>query len=242
MKGFSLLELLIAAAISALCAAVIAAAVPSLQAYFEQTPGAIDLQQRGRTAVDAIAQAVRSADKVLLLDEDPSGAYFRQLMTVTPKANAAQGIVAEDQSGPGGDLFLSDARCPAMPEVCGFVRGSVAVIAGGGQFEIFTVGATDPASWGVSPRRRLDHAYAAEATVVEADVFTFRLAPADGSYALVRETGAGAVQPIVDRASELRFEHVFDARAIQVTVNLQLQGTPAGESTRRLAIVARNRP
>ena len=241
-RGFSLLELLIATAISALVAAAIAAVVPSLQAFFEQAPAAIDLQQRGRTAVDAIAHAVRAADHVVLLDQDSSHGGFRQLWTIAPKTNAAQGVVGEDQSGPGGELWLSAARCPGVPDVCGFERGSLALIADGtGRFEVFTVGSVDVAARGIVPRRRFEQPYAADATVVEVDAYTFRLDPQpDGSSALVRETGSGAVQPLVDRVSELRFERSFDERGIGVTLTLRSQGPRTEESTRRMAIVARN--
>ena len=240
-RGFSLIELLIATAIATLLVAAIAAVVPSLQAFFEQAPGTIDLQQRGRTAVDAIAQAVRAADHVVPFDQDSYG-RFRQLRTIAPKTNGAQGVVAEDQSGPGGELWLSAARCPGVPDVCGFVQGSIARIAdGAGRFDIFTVGAIDAATRGITPRHRFVQPYAADATVVEVDAYTFRLEPQpDGSSALVRETGAGAVQPIVDRVTEMRFEPSFDARGIDVTLTLQPQGVQAEVSTRRMAIVARN--
>lgn len=241
-RGFSLLELLIATAIAALVTAGIAAVVPSLQAYFERAPGTIDLQQRARTAVDAIAQAVRAADEVVLLDRDASHGHFRQLQTTAPKTNAAQGVVVEDQLGPGGELWLSAARCPGVPEVCGFVRGSIARIADGtGRFDIFTVGSADVVARGIAPRRPFDEPYAAAAIVVEVDAYTFRLDPQpDGSFVLVRETASGAVQPIVDRVSDMRFERSLDARGIDVTLTLQSQGPRAEESTRRLAIVARN--
>jgi prepilin-type N-terminal cleavage/methylation domain-containing protein len=242
IRGFSLLELLIATAIAVLCAAAIAAVVPSLQALFEQAPRTIDLQQRTRTAVEAIAHAVRAADEVELLEQDSSHGYFRQLRTIAPKANAAQGVVVEDQSRPGGELWLSEARCANAPDVCGFVRGSIARVADGtGRFDIFTVGSIDVAARGIAPRRRFDQAYAANATVAEVDAYYFRLDPQpDGSFALVRESGAGAVQPIVDRVSEVRFERSLGARRIDVTLTLLSHGPRPEESTRRMAIVARN--
>ena len=242
IRGFSLLELLIATAISALVAGAIAAVTPSLQAFFEQAPAAIDLQQRGRTAVDAIAQAVRSADKLLLLDHDSSRGHFGQLMTIAPKANAAQGLLAADQPGPGGALWLSVSRCANVPDVCGFARGSVARIAdGGGRFDVFTVGAIDAAARTLSPRRPFDQPYPVNASIVEVDAYTFRLDPQpDGSSTLVRETGTGTVQPIVDRVSELRFEPTVGARGIDVILTLQPQVTAVGATTRRIEIVARN--
>ena len=241
-RGFSLLELLIATAISALCAAAIAAVVPTLQAFFEQAPATIDMQQRGRTAVEAISHAVRAADKVLLFDQDPVQEHFRQLTTIAPTANAAQGVVEQDQPGPGGELLLSGARCPNVPDVCGFVRGSIALIAdASGRFDVFTVGSIDVAARSISPGRPFEEPYAADATITEVDAHTFRLqAQPDGSSTLVRETGSGAVQPIVDRVSALRLEHAFDSRGIDVTVVLHTHRTPVVESTRRIAILARN--
>jgi prepilin-type N-terminal cleavage/methylation domain-containing protein len=240
-RGFSLLELLIATAISALLAAAIAAVVPPLQASFERTPAQIDLQQRGRTAIDTIAQAVRGADRVVLFDETQVEGRFNQLMTVAPAPNAARGVVAYDQLGAGGDLFLTPAPCPSAPDVCGFAPGSSAVIAGaGGGFDVFTVGSADAATRSLSPRRPFNQAYAADATIVEVDVYTFRLDPqADGSSTLVRQTASGAVQPIVDRVSVLRFAHTFDARGVGVELQLQAHGSTAA-ITRRIAIAARN--
>jgi prepilin-type N-terminal cleavage/methylation domain-containing protein len=242
--GFSLLELLIAAAITALLAAMVAAVVPSLQVMFEQTPAALDLQQRGRSAVDAITLAVRSADRVEFLDPDPSHPHFRRLMTVTRKANAARGVLEHDQSNAGGDLSLAAARCPAAADVCGFVRGATAAIADvSGRFDVFVVGSIDTRRRSISPRRRFDQPYAAGAEVIEVDAHTFRLAPQpDGSSTLVFDTGAGAVQPIADRVSDLRFDKALDGRGVSVAFTLQRQGMPPVESARRIAVMARNLP
>ena len=236
-RGFSILELLIATAVTALLTAAIAAVVPSLQAYFEQTPAAIDLHQRGRTAVDAMAQAIRSADRVMLLEAG-------RLMTIAPGLNAARGVLRQDQSDAGADLLLSDVRCPSVPDPCGFVRGATAVIDdGAGRFDVFVVRSVNAGTRSVSARHRFEQAYVAGAEVVEADVNTFRLdAQPDGSHSLVRETPAGAVQPIVDRVSALRFAPAFGTRGIDVTLALQPHGVPVAAITRRIAIMARNVP
>lgn len=236
-RGFSILELLIATAITALLTAAIATVVPALQNHFEQTPAAIDLHQRGRTAIDAIAQAIRSADRVVLLDAG-------RLMTIAPRDNAARGVLGQDQADAGADLVLSDDRCPSVPDVCGFVRGTTALIDdGSGRFDLFIVGSINAAPRSISARQRFDQPYAAPADIVEVDAYTFRLDPqADGSSSLVRETGAGAVQPIVDRVSAVRFEPAFDARGIDVTLTLRPHGLPAADITRRIAVVARNLP
>ena len=226
-----------AAAITVLLSAAIAAVVPSLRAAFEQTPAAIDVHQRGRTAIDAIAQAVRSADRVVFLDAG-------RLMTIVPRISAARGVLAADQAGAGADLLLAEARCPSLPDVCGFARGSSARISDvSGRFDLFIVESADEHARRMSPRHPFDRAYAADADVIEVDAYTFRLdAQPDGSTALIRETAAGAVQPIVDRVTSLRFEEVFGGRGVDVTLTLQPHGLPAAAITRRMAIVARNLP
>lgn len=241
-RGFSLIELLVATAISALIAGAIAAVVPPLQALFEQTPAAIDVQQRGRTAVDTIIQAVRGADQVLLLDADPSRTYFRELQAVVPKAGGATGVVAADQSGPGGQLFLAAAGCPAIPDVCGFIPGSIAMIAdAAGRYDVFTVGSINTNGGSITAVRPFDRVYAADAVIVEVDVYTFRLdAQADGSSTLVRQTAAGAVQPIVDHVTDLRFENIFSGKGVAVALTLPPQRPTLRASSRRFAAVVRN--
>jgi hypothetical protein len=185
---------------------------------------------------------VRGADRVVLMDETADPGKFRQLMTVAPAVNAARATVAYDQLGAGGDLFLAAAPCPSAPEVCGFARGSSAMIAGaGGAFDVFTVGSVDAGTRSLSPRRSFSRPYTADASIVEVDACTFRLDPQpDGSLTLVRQTAGGAVQPIADRVSEVRFAHVFEGRGVDVELQLRTLGSTASTITRRIAIVARN--
>ena len=224
-KGFSLLELLIATTICAVIAAGIAVVVPPSRAAFERTPAELDLQQRGRTAVDVILQAIRTAGgdavaaeefgplagvvpAVIPFDLDPSGRWFRRLSVIVPPRDAAQGVLWQHQAGAGGDLVLSTARCPIAPIICGFNSGTTAVIAdGSGRFDVFSIAAVQAATARITPARRLRGAYAAGSIVVEVDAFTFQLdAQPDASLSLVRVTAGGAVQPVVDRIASLRFE------------------------------------
>jgi prepilin-type N-terminal cleavage/methylation domain-containing protein len=229
-RGFSLVELLVAMTICGVISAGIAAVVPPARAAFEVTPAELDLQQRARTAIDVIGQAIRSAGSGVIvseelgplagvvpalipLDVDESAARFSRLRVVAPRTAAAQGLLAQHQAGSRGDLVLSAARWPAVPVVCGFSPGTTAVVAdGSGRFDVFTIASAHPATRRLTPARPLTPPYAAGSIVVEADVYTFQLeAQPDGSHALVRFTAAGAVQPIVDRVIRLHFEpYAFD--------------------------------
>jgi prepilin-type N-terminal cleavage/methylation domain-containing protein len=239
--GFTLVELLIAMTICVVISAGIAAVVPPARVAFERTPAELDLQQRGRTAVDTIAQAIRAAGSTVIVSEelgplagvvpavipfdlDSSGTRFLRLKVIAPRPNAAQGILAQHQAGSDGDLVLSPTRCPAVPVVCGFTKDTTAVIAdGSGRFDVFTIASAQAATERLTPARRLMPPYAAGSIVVEVDVYTFQLdAQADGSHALVRVTAAGAVQPIVDRVTTLHFEpYTLDAEGEPIPIPIE---------------------
>ena len=221
--GFSLVELLVALAICAVVAAGIAAVVPPARAAFEVTPAVIDLQQRGRTAIDVIVQAIRAAgrDAEAAADLGPlsgivpaviplgpaADGKFTRLKVIAPRSNAGQSVLAHHQAGHSGPLALAFERCPAVT-ACGFTRDTTALIAdGSGRFDVFTVASIDSTANTLLTNRSFTWPYAAGSVVVEVDVDTFQLeAQPDGSHTLVRLTAAGAHQPIVDRISALSFE------------------------------------
>lgn len=211
-RGFSLIELLIALAISAVVAGIVAAVVPPSRAAFEQTPAALDAQQRLRTAVDVVAQAVRGAGTALvpgvtLIDPDPSGEGFLALQAIVPRPGGGQALLEQDHDGGAGDMVLDASGCPAVPGVCGFTPGATAAIAdGAGRFELFTVTGVNAAARRVSASPPLAEPYMAGAILAEVEMYTFHLVTQpDGSATLSRVTFAGAVQPVVDHVSDLRF-------------------------------------
>lgn len=219
-RGFSLVELLVALAVCAVLSAVAAGVVPPARAAFAAAPAVLDLQQRGRTALDVLATAIRSAAPDLasaaelgaladllpavipLTDlSDSNQTEFDAWYVVAPVFNASQGVLARDQVGAHGAIALAaSGGCPAVRDVCGFTPGAVAAIADGrGRFDIFTVASTNVARGEITATQAFPSAYPAGSLVVEVDAHCFRLAAqSDGSRALVRETAGGATQPIVD--------------------------------------------
>lgn len=226
-EGVSVIELLVALTICAVVSASIAAVVPPARAIFERTPAELDLQQRARAAIDAIVYAIRAAGAdvaasgelgplaaivpaVVPLEVDADGTAFSKLKVIAPRASPAQGTLAQHQAGPNGGLVLAPSRCPEVEVVCGFTEGATAVIAdGSGRFDVFTIASAEGATYRLTPSRPLIPPYAAGSIVAEVDVFTFQLtAQPDGSQTFARVTAAGAVQPLVDRVTGLRFEPV----------------------------------
>jgi prepilin-type N-terminal cleavage/methylation domain-containing protein len=221
--GFSLVELLVALAVCGLLSAVVAGLAPSARAAFEAAPATLNLQQRGRTAVDAMAAAIRSAAATVPSPEPAFGGVlpaliplsprsgssateFEAMYVVTPVPNASQGVLARDQPGAHGVLTLAAGPgCPAVREVCGFTPGAVAAIADGtGRFDVFTVASTNSARGQIAASVSFSSAYPAGSFVIEVEAQHFRLDDqGDGSRALVRETAGGATQPIVDHVAAM---------------------------------------
>jgi prepilin-type N-terminal cleavage/methylation domain-containing protein len=254
--GFTLIELLIAMTITLLIAGALASVVQPARAAFDRVPAELDLQQRARTAIDALSQALRSAGRNvaapdglgLLSDIVPTASVsgpdesgpFTELTVIVPVTDAAQGILFRDQSETGGAIQLATAPCPDVADVCGFTIGSPAVIAdGAGNYDVFIVAATNPGARLVTPAGALSRSYPAGSVVVEANEFTFSLAQqADGSYSLIRRTAAGAVQPVVDFVSSLTFDVIgrnvpagfFQLEQVDVSIGVE----PPRESLRRL--------
>src|SRR5688572_4588667 len=224
VTGFTVIELLIAMTITLLVAGALAGVARPARDAFDRVPAELDLHQRGRVAIDVLSQVLRSAGSnvaaaellgplsdllptVSVAEPDESGA-FTELTVIVPVADAAQGVLSDDQPGPAAPIALANDHCPNVKEVCGFTAGMFAVIAdGAGQFDVFSIAAPDPGARRVSPANALSRAYPAGSVVVEVDQFTFSLAQqTDGSYSLVRQTAAGAIQPIVDFVSGLSFD------------------------------------
>ena len=256
-RGFSLIELLVALGVVMSIGAVVAGMVPSARVAFDRVPADLDLQQRGRTAIDVLSQALRSAGRNVAaaatlgqLSEllptvsvgDPVGVegMFRTITVVLPVVEGAQGVLGIDQASPGAPITLRTSPCPNFGDVCGFAPGTTAMIAGGGGIhDVFVVGTTMADARWLTTNHSLSRAYPAGSVIVEVDEHTFRLADQpNGSRSLIRETAAGAVQPIVDFVSDLSFDvqgedspaGFFRPRQVGVSVRVQAQT----ESTRRM--------
>lgn len=256
-QGFSLIELVVVLGIVMSIGAVAAHQVPPARVAFDRVPAELDLQQRGRTAIDVLSQELRSAGRnvaattglgqlsallpaVSVSDAEGAGGVFRTITVIAPVVAGAQGILEADQGSTAAPLVLATSACPNLNDVCGFAPGTTAMIVGGdGIHDLFEVAATNAGARWLSPNRALSRAYPAGSVIFEADKHTFRLAEhLNGSTSLIRETAAGAVQPIVDFVSELSFvvqgEEVpagfFRLRQVDVSIRVRAQT----EATQRL--------
>ena len=218
--GFTLIEMLIAVAITLLIGGAVASAVPPARAAFDRVPAELEMQQRGRTAIALLSDELRAAARIAFARPEGSGTYS-ELTVVVPVVNGSQGVVFVDQAAPGAAMTLAAAPCPNLGDVCGFVAGSVAMIADSdGAFDVFIVSSANPATRQLTPNRMLSRAYAAGSTLTEVEEHTYGLdAQADGSYSLARVTAAGAVQPIIDFVSRVAFALEGNRARVEVAIH-----------------------
>jgi len=223
--GFTVIELLIAMTITLLIAGVVAAVAPPARAAFERVPAELDLHQRGRTAIDALSQALRGSVSI----PGESGT-FEELTVVVPIHAGAQGLLSIDQPGPAEAITLSTEQCPSVNDLCGFIAGAIALVAdSAGDYDVFRIASVNAVARRITPQEVLSRPYPRGSIVVEVDQLTFRLSEqADGSYSLIRETFAGAIQPIVDFVSGLSFAVTGN----QVDVSIDVE--PPTELLRRM--------
>ena len=243
-NGFSLVELLVALAVCALLSGAIAAVTPQARAAFEATPEVLDLQQRERTVADALTRALRSAAllvatrddgsqgergaAVTLLGPDEEDGRFQAIQVITI-AGPGRGVLDVAQAGPSGSLQLK-AGTP-----CPFAKGTaVAMVDADGRVDVFTVGAVNKGTHTLSPSRALSGPYPAGAALFEVTANTYYLEEqVDTSFTLVRETAAGAVQPMVDFVEALSFgEWRSSGQLTRVDITVRLTARSAVPSRR----------
>jgi len=129
-------------------AGALATIVEPARAAFDRVPAELDLQQRGRTAIEVLSQALRSAINNVTLSDPGADGLFGTLTVTVPFSTP-----------------------------------------------------------GIAPER-----------------YIFRLAAQpDGSYSLIRETSAGAIQPVIDFVSALS----FSVSGAEVNVVVRLQASTA---------------
>lgn len=238
-RGFSLLELLVAMVVCVLLSGAVAGMMAPARAAFDRTPAALDLHQRGRAGLDLLTTVVRSAGAnvgaadglaafpdlmpaVIPLpspENNSADGEFGALFAVSVVVGGSQGRLDRDQPGAGGVLTLAASpACPQVSDVCGFKPGVVAAIVDGrGRFDVFAVASTNAAGRRLTPSAALTMAYPKGALVIEVEANRFSLAlQPDGSRSLVRVTGTGVTQPIVDGVAHAGFEAWGDAVAPEV--------------------------
>lgn len=242
-RGFTLVELLLAAALTLIVFAVALAIVVPARVSFDRDGAGADLAQRLRTGLHtlehdvrgagagaAIAEDIRLPDSVPViaplesLDEGASTGVFQALRLITVPMMAAQGRLRVATMSPMGPLKLGPwPRCSAGP-VCGFQAGDHAIVFDeSGTYDLIEIEQVDLVDASVTPSAPMEGRYTANAVVAVVEVVTYGVMPdGAGGERLVKITGAGATMPVVDHLVDFG----IDAFIAAAPADLRGDGTP----------------
>lgn len=232
-KGFTVIELLVSAALVSVVMSVSLVLVAQARDALDRDGLGVEAAQRLRTGLDVLLRDIRAAGAGP--DVDPvaqplahampaiqllpslgsgsgDGAGVAALRVVSAPAGAAYGRLAEPIGGGNLLRFTAPPDCPGL-DVCGFRAGATAVVYdGSGAFDVVQVTAIEPATRAITVAPSVSRPYAVGTLISEVVISTFELdAAGDGGRRLIRRTGAGAVQPIVDHVVAFHAEGLGDA-------------------------------
>ena len=220
-RGFSLVELVIALAITLSLTAALFSLVGPANGAFQTQPEAADVQQRLRAATDALSRDLLVAGSAPYIAQGsaqimplPAAAVFPMrvgrvspdalgtvnptriaVWSVSPAAPQAR-LASPLASASGVATFVPGAGCRSGAPSCGFQTGTIVVVLGGsGAWDVFSIAAVLGSTLTLQHNLRdapLVHP-AVESTIAEAAVRTymFKDDPAVGFARLVRYEAAG---------------------------------------------------
>lgn len=231
-KGFTVVELVVSTGIIVAVMGVALVVVGQARDALDRDGIGVEAAQRLRAGLNVLERDIRAAgagpeadaagialghslpvvEPLRLGGLPASDDAFSALRVLTAPAGAAHGRLAAP-AAPGQPLSLSPPpACPALP-ACGFRAGvAVAIYDGSGAFDLAAVDQVDAGSWSVVVEPPISRPYEAGAVVSEIAIATFGVqADPDGTGRLLRRTGGGAVQPIVDHVVSFSVDAFGDA-------------------------------
>jgi len=234
--GFTLVELLVAAAVTLAALGLAVLLLLPSAAAFHALPEAVDAQQRLRVAVQTLADSIRGAGASPVLESATRGAPAwpavlpcrlaggplaavpggcagsEAITTLTVALGAPQAALAEALTDPAGPLRLAPlSACALSAPPCRVRAGSQVLVEDGtGAWDILTVSAVSADGALVEHAgSSLSRPYKAGATVaeVEAAAYSLRVEAATNVPVLRRATGPSSDLPVVDHVAALRLEY-----------------------------------
>ena len=231
-RGYGLLEILIALAISGVLIGVLLQFAVSAHALAGAQGEVADLQQRARVAVETMRHEIGLAGAgpsrgplsqvfapIVPARSGSSGAdpemsfHSDRISLIYVPDHGAQSHLASAMATSGSPIVLDGTGCrPAS--ACGFAAGADALIYEangiGGAHEVFTIGSVDAAVNILTPTAALSRPYSGQAVIALAVQRTFYLD--QPGKRLMLYDGARSDVPLVDHVVALRFEYYGDPR------------------------------
>jgi len=225
VTGFSLLELLIAMAITTTSAGALLSLVVAGQSIARLQPEAADVQQRARIATQVLATELSRAgagpDSGALAG--PLSAYFAPVspspdggLTIWYVSGTAQGTLTRTLEV--GDLSASVMlEAPCGSASCGFAADTTAVIFdNSGCHDLARIDAAAPGGLVLEASPARACAYGAGAAIAQGEVRTFLVDPV-ARQLLRRDEATGISVPVADHVAAMSVDYPSDGR-IRVTL------------------------
>jgi prepilin-type N-terminal cleavage/methylation domain-containing protein len=249
-RGYGLLEMLVALAISGVLIGALLHFAVSAHASAGVQGEMADLQQRLRVAVETIRHEIVLAGagpsrgpargplsnvfapvvpaRTGMIGADPDLSFHSDRISVLyVPDNGAQSRLVSDMATSGSPVIIDGAAPGCAPgSACGFVAGADVLVyeatGVGGAHEIFTVGSVDVSTNSITPVAALSRPYSRRAVIAVVVQRTFYLD--QPGKRLMMYDGARSDVPLVDHVVALRFDYYGDPRPESVPA------PPAGES------------
>jgi prepilin-type N-terminal cleavage/methylation domain-containing protein len=225
-RGFSLLELLVAMAITTTTAGALLSLVVAGQSIARLQPEAADLQQRARIATHVLATELARAGAGM--DAGPyAGPLADRFVPVTPSADGGMTIwyvVSGGAQGTLADALRDDAVAatvvlhpPCAGPGCGFADNETAMIfdnSGCHDLARVETGSVSALVLANAPRTC---SYAAGSAIASGEVRTF-LVDAAARQLLRRDEATHVSVPVADNVAAMAVEYLDGGRRIRVTL------------------------
>lgn len=227
-RGFTLVELLFAMAITTTCAGVLLSLVLAGQRIARMQPEAADQQQRARTAIQTLGTELALAGAGLdggakagslaqyfppILPSADGGMTIWYLEDATAQATLAAAL---DPASTIAPIAAGPICAPAQP-ACAFSADTTAVLFDAascrdvGRIEQVTADAV------ILRSTVRGCAYAAGAPIAQGHVRTYRVDAASRQL-LRRDEATGSSQPVLDNVAAMTVEYLDSGRRVRVTL------------------------
>ena len=226
--GFSLVEMTVAMALVLAITGAVFALMDPAHGVFRTQPEAVDMQQRVRVAVDAIARdlimAGAGGGKYFAsvmplrrgsLSPDSPGSFFDDRISILYVPASAPETTVNVTTDAGSAVYVGpQAGCPAAAPLCGFAANAlVAIFDETGTYDTFRIiGVQNEPPALLRVGGALSKSYAVGATVAQivSSTFWLRTDAGAGTSELMNYDGRLTDLPVVDAVTGLVFESYGD--------------------------------
>jgi len=227
-RGFSIIELLVAMAVTTTCAAAGLSLVIAGQTMARRQPEAADQQQRARTAIETLGAelAIAGAGLDRGARAGPLSQYFAPIVPSADggvtiwyvSSQSAQATLAAPLD-PSATYAAIDSggMCPSSEAACAFAPDTTAILFDiSGCHDVIRV--DDVTSTGIAVRPAIRGcAYAAGTSIGRGEVRTYRVDPA-ARQLLRRDEATGSTLPVLENVAAMTIERLDAGRRVRIAL------------------------